>query len=165
MLRHSNRRSGFTILEIMLAIGVLMAGSLGAIAVYRMAVTSHRSAEDQAAAALAAEGLMADYAAFCTYDNLLEYENSSGESVLDQPFYEFSDAQCTNYPQFYYDLRLDALPFHPEDAPGDRITTIRRAAELLVTLKLKHFPDTDENTETEDKRAYEFKTVFLMKPL
>lgn len=156
-MRTRRKDRGFSLLEIILAMGVLMVASLGALALFQIAVDSHQNAEDQTTAALAAEGLIADYQHFCTHKALQQYEADSGESILSEKSYELLDQQCANYPQFYYDLTLRPPNTDPE-------ITIGQATELLATLRLKHFPEDGLDDEQKDARAYTFNTVFLLKP-
>ncbi len=156
-MRRIRKDRGFSLLEIILAMGVLMVGSLGALALFRIAVDSHRTAEDQTTAALAAEGLIADYQCFCTHKALQQYEANGGEPILSKQSYELLDQQCANFPQFFYDLALQPLNADPD-------ITIGRATELLATLRLKHFPEEGLDDGQKDAQAYIFKTVFLLKP-
>ena len=155
MIRATRTTGGFTLLEIILAMGVLMFGSLGALVVYRIAVGSHHAAEDQSAAALAAEGLLADFEVFCTEDNLKQ--RAAGDYLTADTPIEMADQQCANFPQFYYDVT-----FAPPESQS-----IGQSAELFVTLRLKHYPDAEfpAGDERRDPGAYVFRTVFLLKPL
>jgi len=87
MLRFSfkSRRRGFTLMEIMFAIAVLLLGMTGVISLYAVAVDAHRRASDQSGVALAASSLLAQVTAdFAPRDIAgIGTQNSFAESFID----------------------------------------------------------------------------------
>jgi type II secretory pathway pseudopilin PulG len=157
MIRPARKQQGFTIIEILLAIGVLMVGSVGALGLFVIASDSHRRAVDSADAALAAEGLASDLESVCcrTNQRLLDDQDRQLVTVLDagEPF-KRTDQQCANYPQFYYDFRLERLDQLDQNGQVTRQTD--DPTELLATLTLKH-------TKGTDSKHYTFQTIFLLR--
>ena len=132
-------RKGFTILETLLAIAILMIGSIGVLGLFTVAAQSHDNAVEETQAALAAESLFSYARTLCTREHL-----------GDMPFTEI-DQPVEDHQQFYYDLQITSL-----DITGDPADD---KAEMLVTLTLKSGPGDDPNLI-----AYRFQTVFLLDP-
>ena len=62
-MTHRGRAAGFTLIEIMIAIGILVVGLTGVIALYAVAVDAHKSAVEQSGAAALAESMLSSITA------------------------------------------------------------------------------------------------------
>ena len=150
MKQLSGKSRGFTLLEVLLAVGVLMFGSMGVMALFAIASESHRAAVEQTEAALAAETILADFQSLCTpawLEDLLEQQGEFPVKLVDQE----EDRESAAFPQFYYDLEIQPL-----DLTGDPADD---TSELRVTLTLKRNEGTDPKAV-----AFVFETVFLLRP-
>ena len=147
MMRPFRRQNGFTLLEVLLAVGVLMLGSLGVMALFAIASESHRAAVEQAQTALAAETLLADYQSTCTPEWI---NQRLAEQVPQDWPVKLENQQSPEFPRYYYDLEIRTL-----DLTGDPADD---TSELHVTLTLKSRDD-DPNAVVAS-----FETVYLLRP-
>ena len=121
-MTHRGRAAGFTLIEIMIAIGILVVGLTGVIALYAVAVDAHKSAVEQSGAAALAEsmlsGITADFTARVVDDDntatfLESYVDLAGR-------YKFRDAakkyipergvEAPNSPGFTCEVSIYPLP-------------------------------------------------------
>jgi len=81
---HHSSRAGFTLIEILMAIGILVVGLTGVIALYAVAVDAHRATVEQAGAASLAESMLSSITAdFTARDVDLDSTASFVESFVD----------------------------------------------------------------------------------
>lgn len=102
------RRKGFTLLEVMVALGVFAIGASAAMALLVAAASSGRRAEHETQAALLAEGAISDLSGLLVGDvDLAQLEGSTasgsgGTRVL-------ADCAFAAYPDYKYDLAITPL--------------------------------------------------------
>jgi len=81
---HHSSRAGFTLIEILMAIGILVVGLTGVIALYAVAVDAHRATVEQAGAASLAESMLSSITAdFTARDVDLDNTATFVESFVD----------------------------------------------------------------------------------
>ncbi|HUW32291.1 MAG TPA: prepilin-type N-terminal cleavage/methylation domain-containing protein [Planctomycetota bacterium] len=150
---HHSSRAGFTLIEILMAIGILVVGLTGVIALYAVAVDAHRATVEQAGAASLAESMLSGITAdFTARDVDLDSTASFVESFVDL---------CTRYKAIREkdDGSSSLLSFIPErgvaapNAPGFNCEVSiyplprRLWVEDLATAAL---PETDDELQPFD---------------
>jgi len=159
---------GFTLVEVLVAIGILALGMSGVLSMFFFAARSHRRAIDNIEIGLLANELMTQYAAVLDKStdesgalnpaSALDTKNVVGHRIIGsagQPNPRFPDdgfVVSANYPRFWYSVILRDIP--ETDAP-----TIGNAVRMVV--KITRYP----GSPSADGEVRRFETVLLRKPL
>lgn len=135
------RRAGFTLLEIIVALGVLAIGSTAAFALLVAAASAGRRAEHQVNAALLADTIIDDLAANLALDidltdlplatTVLAERQERGDLPDDAPTapdpetrYVRQDAVWPEYPDYKYDVAITPLPGPVPDQPWEFLVEV-----------------------------------------
>ena len=144
--RIAHRRSGFTLIEILLAIGILAIGITAVLFLFTMGARSHRRAVDRTRSSLLAETVINQIRADLAESLPERYEEDADHNI--QPI---TNANHADFPEFTYSIAFDKL--YPGDPRGDfykvrvtirwgdpRLEANARTAETYETiLRRKNF--------------------------
>lgn len=136
-----SRRAGFTLLEIMVALGVLAIGASAAFALLVAAASAGRRAEHQVNAALLADTVIDDLKADVTFDldlsdlplatDVLAEQQQNGPLPADAPTapnaetrYVRRDAVSPSYPDYKYDVAITPIPGPVPDQPWEFLVEV-----------------------------------------
>lgn len=136
-----SRRAGFTLLEIIVALGVLAVGASAAFALLVAAAASGRRAEHHVNSALLADTLIDDLKADVTVDldltdlplasDVLAELQAQGELPADAPTapnpetrYVVRDGVSPSYPDYKYDVAITPLPGPVPDQPWEFLVEV-----------------------------------------
>jgi len=114
MMRIGNRRSAFTLMEILLAIGILAIGITSVLFLFAMGARSHRRAVDRTRSALLAEAVFNQIRADLATGLPDYYEVDTGDETQILPI---ANASHADFPEFTYDVTFEKL--YPSDTRGD----------------------------------------------
>ena len=131
-----NPRSGFTLIEILLAIGILAIGITSVLFLFTMGVRSHRRAVDRTRGSLLAATVLSQIRADLA-ETLPNYYVEDGDHNIEP----ITNATLADFPEFTYDLTFEKL--YPSDPRGDFY-------KVRVTIRWGN-PDveaTERNSET-----------------
>jgi Tfp pilus assembly protein PilV len=109
-----NPRAAFTLMEILLAIGILAIGITSVLFLFAMGARSHRRAMDRTRSALLAETVMNQIRADLAETLPDYYQLDSGDRTKILPL---TNALHADYPEFTYDVHFEKL--YPGDTRGD----------------------------------------------
>ena len=107
-----NARSGFTLIEILLAIGILALGITSVLFLFTMGVRSHRRADDRTRAAILADAVLNQIKA-----DLAETLPARYQDVGEHNIGPFVKATHADFPGFTYGVTFAKL--YPSDPRGD----------------------------------------------
>jgi len=127
MMRIGNRRSAFTLMEILLAIGILAIGITSVLFLFAMGARSHRRAVDRTRSALLAEAVFNQTRSALLAEAVFNqiradlatglpdyYEVDTGDETQILPI---ANASHADFPEFTYDVTFEKL--YPSDTRGD----------------------------------------------
>ncbi len=95
-MKNSHRSSGFSLLEILIAILIFVIGSASIWSLFALAIDTHAQAVDEQMVALLAESLIAE---------LQDVHIQKGKILL-----PISQAEKEAFPDYRYDIQFDDLP-------------------------------------------------------
>ncbi|MFW6162309.1 MAG: type IV pilus modification PilV family protein [Planctomycetota bacterium] len=110
----ARRQSGFTLMEILLAIGILAVGITSVLFLFTMGVRSHQRARDRTRAALLGETVLNQIRADMAEGLPDRYDLDSGDPTKILPI---TGAAHAGFPAFTYDVAFEKL--YPGDSRGD----------------------------------------------
>lgn len=111
-VRRSN--AGFTLMEILLAIGILAVGITSVLFLFTMGVRSHQRARDRTRAALLGETVLNQIRADLAEGLPDHYDLDPGDATRILPI---TNATHADFPDFTYDVAFEKL--YPGDSRGD----------------------------------------------
>jgi len=135
-----NRRSAFTLMEILLAIGILAIGITSVLFLFAMGARSHRRAVDRTRSALLAEAVFNQLRADLATGLPDYYEVDTGDETKILPIVNASHA---DFPEFTYDVTFEKL--YPSDTRGDFY-------KVRVTIR---WGDPDVERDARNSETYE----------
>ena len=159
-MRASRRQSGFTLIEILMALSILLLGIVGVYAIFAVGLVNHKRAVDNTTASVLAGSIFDDIAAnYSTYyydrnfnrrPDLSEDANNNG---VDDWFEPTQNGQL-RYPiphrrGYRYDIRYE----RSHEVPQELFVTVNiywqaqgseRAETFQRTIFIKHLPLDDE---------------------
>ena len=109
-----NRRCAFTLMEILLAIGILAIGITSVLFLFAMGARSHRRAVDRTRSALLAEAVFNQTRADLATGLPDYYEVDTGDETQILPI---TNASHADFPEFTYGVSFEKL--YPSDTRGD----------------------------------------------
>jgi prepilin-type N-terminal cleavage/methylation domain-containing protein len=166
-----NRKNGFTLIEILIALTIFLVGSIGVISLFGIAASSQTRAINYSAAARLAEDVFANLQAKM-------YESDTGESLLkanqvipenipkeDEAFLESSFYKGYSYKVVFFNISNETVPPNPDP-------NWRPNPEILAVLYVRWFNEgsdfrVGEKKDSDPPNNYEgrvFTGVILKKP-
>ncbi|MEZ6183865.1 MAG: prepilin-type N-terminal cleavage/methylation domain-containing protein [Planctomycetota bacterium] len=113
-------RRGFTLLEVMIALGIFAVGATAAFAVLVAAASAERRASHQIHAALIADAVFSevqgDLAPGLTLQDLVDKAGPDGGQSQGSTVWVIRDRQHAVYPDYRYDVALTPVPCQDPDA-------------------------------------------------
>jgi len=173
-LQRSTQRGGFTLVEIIISIGIFALGMVGVLSMFSFAARSHRQAMDDVEVAMLAQDLVTQYAAVLdnsTNDsadefntaNITQTRQDEGVIKLDngQPDPRFADdrfVMSANYPRLWYSVTLTDISYPDIANQGGTPTGVGNAARLVI--KISGYP----RSPNAGDQVQRFETVIVRKP-
>jgi prepilin-type N-terminal cleavage/methylation domain-containing protein len=140
-----NRQSGFTLIEILLAIGILSLGITAVLFMFTVGVQSHRRARDRTQAAMLADTVINQVSADLVGQTLPDYY---GTDVDGNP--QLVDARHADFPGLTYSV--DFFPIYDSDLE------IHDFYRVTVTVRWGK-PPGNPGTELDPRNSEQFVTI------